>query len=57
MSPTTLAADVAIAAGLVAFVLILSPGVAVTGMVAVLIVIVCIISSGLARRRRAGHRR
>lgn len=57
MSPPRLAADVAIAAGLVALVLIVSPGVAVTGMVALLIVIICTISSGLARRGRARHRR
>jgi hypothetical protein len=57
VSPRTLAADVAIAAALAAFVLIVSPGVAVTGMVAVLIVVVCAISSVLGRRVRARQRR
>jgi hypothetical protein len=57
VSPTRLATDVAIAAGLVAFVLIVSPGVAVSGIVAVLIVVMCAISSGLTRRGRARQRR
>ncbi len=52
MSRNPLLVDAAIALVLAIFVLIISPGLAVVGLVGLLIVLVCAISFGLDRRRR-----
>jgi hypothetical protein len=57
----TLATDVGLAAALAAAVLVLSPGVALAAVIALLVLSVCAVSFGLeplvARRRRSRRRR
>ncbi|MGA2929721.1 MAG: hypothetical protein ABSG43_27790 [Solirubrobacteraceae bacterium] len=58
MNPRTLVVDVAIAVGLFAFVLIVSPGAAVTGMIALIVLVACAISFTIeSRARRTRGRR
>jgi multisubunit Na+/H+ antiporter MnhB subunit len=55
MRRNILAVDAGIAALLAVLVLIISPGLAVTGMVAIAVVLVCAVS--FVRERRASRRR
>jgi Flp pilus assembly protein TadB len=48
--PKLLAVDIGLAVALAALVLIISPGVAVSGMIALLVLVVCAISFALNRR-------
>lgn len=58
MSRRTLVIDAGIAVLVAALVLILAPGLAIVGIIALLVVLVCAISFLVeARRRRRGHPR
>ena len=57
MSRNTLSIDAAIALALAAFVLIVSPGLAVTGMLAALVLVVCAVSFAYDTRRQRRRRR
>ncbi len=57
MSRNTLIADLAIAAVVTILIVVLSPGLAVVGMVALLIVLICAISFAVDGRRRRVRRR
>jgi hypothetical protein len=52
MRRNTLLIDAGIAAALAIFVLIVAPGLAVVGLLAILVVLVCAVSFGLDARRR-----
>ena len=52
MSRNTLLADIAIAVILTILIVVLSPGLAVVGLIALLIVLICVVSFALDRRRR-----
>ncbi len=56
MRHRVLAVDLGIAVALVALVLVISPGLAVTGLVAILVTAVCGVSVALERRGRRGSR-
>lgn len=56
MRPNTLLVDAAIAIVLAILVIVLSPGLAVVGLLALLVVLLCGISFGIDRLRRR-HRR
>jgi UPF0716 family protein affecting phage T7 exclusion len=57
MKRNTLLTDIALAVGLAAIVLIVAPGLAVVGIVALLAVIICGVTFGFGalRRRRGGQ--
>ena len=57
MSREVLAFDVAVAVVLAALVLILSPGVAVAGMIALAVLLVCLVSAVWGRRPGRSSRR
>jgi O-antigen/teichoic acid export membrane protein len=57
VSREVLGFDVAVAVVLAALVLILSPGVAVAGMIALLVLLICLFSAVWGRRRARRPRR
>ena len=58
MRRKTLAVDAGIAVAIVVLVLIISPGAAVTGMIAILVLVACALSFVIdSRARRAARRR
>jgi ABC-type bacteriocin/lantibiotic exporter with double-glycine peptidase domain len=57
MNRATLIVDVAIAAILTILIVVLSPGLAVVGLIALLVVLVCAVSFALDRLRRKPSRR
>jgi hypothetical protein len=52
----TLAVDVGIAAAIAVLVLIISPGAAITGMIAIFVLVVCAVSFALDSRARRARR-
>lgn len=57
MTRNTLLVDVAIAAILTILVVVLSPGLAVVGLIALAVVVICVVSFVLDARRRKRRRR